>query len=91
MIRQTMEWSTPCGELQCSQCRSRRSAEWREQVLAMAAAVTFLVSGIGVILLNGGLFTAVAVGLISGGCAMLLASKAMNAVEKRRLQMCGDL
>ena len=50
MIRQTMEWSTPCGELQCSQCRSRRSAEWREQVLAMAAAVTFLASGIGVIL-----------------------------------------
>ena len=91
MIRQTLEWSTPCGEVQCSRCRSRQSAEWREQVLATAAALAFLVSGIGVILMNGGLLTAVAVGLASGGIAMLLASKAMNAAEKRRLQMCSDL
>ncbi len=91
MIRQTLEWSTPCSEVQCSRCRSRQSAEWREQVLAMAAALAFLVSGIGVILMNGGLLTAVAVGLASGALAMLLVAKTVDAIQKRRLQICGDL
>ena len=91
MIRQTLEWSTPCSEVQCSRCRSRQSAEWREQVLAMAAALAFLVSGIGVILMNGSLSTAVVVGLVSGALAMLLTAKAVDAIQKRRLQMCGDL
>lgn len=91
MIRQTLEWSTPCSEVQCSRCRSRQSAEWREQVLAMAAALAFLVSGIGVILMNGSLSTAVVVGLVSGALAMLLTAKTVDAVQKRRLQMCGDL
>lgn len=91
MIRQTMEWSTPCSEMQCSRCRSRQSAEWREQVLAMAAALAFLVSGIGVILMNGSLLTAVVVGLACGALAMLLVAKAVDAIQKRRLQICGDL
>lgn len=91
MIRQTLEWSTPCSEVQCSRCRSRQSAEWREQVLAMAAALAFLVSGIGVILMNGSLSTAVVVGLVSGALAMLLTAKTVDAIQKRRLQMCGDL
>ena len=91
MIRQTLEWSTPCSEVQCSRCRSRQSAEWREQVLAMAAALAFLVSGIGVILMNGSLSTAVVVGLVSGALAMLLTAKTVDAIQKRRLQVCGDL
>ncbi len=91
MIRQTLEWSTPCSEVQCSRCRSRQSAEWREQVLAMAAALAFFVSGIGVILMNGSLSTAVVVGLVSGALAMLLVGKTVDAIQKRRLQMCGDL
>lgn len=91
MIRQTLEWSTPCSEVQCSRCRSRQSAEWREQVLAMAAALAFLVSGIGVILMNGSLSTAVVVGLVSGALAMLLTAKTVDAIQKRRLQMCGDM
>lgn len=91
MIGQTLEWSTPCSEVQCSRCRSRQSAQWREQVLATAAALAFLMSGIGVILMNGGLLTAVAVGLASGGLVMLLTAKTLDAVQKRRLQMCGDL
>ena len=91
MIRQTLEWKTPCSEVQCSRCRSRQSAQWREQVFAMAAALAFLTSGIGVILMNGGLLTAIAVGLASGGIAMLVTVKAVDAIQKRRLQMCGDV
>lgn len=91
MIRQTLGWDTPCSEVQCSRCRNRQSVEWREQVFAMAAALAFLASGIGVILMNGGLLTAIAVGLVSGGIAMLLTAKAVDAIQKRRLQMCGDL
>ena len=90
MIRQTLEWSTPCSEVQCSRCRSRQSAEWREQAIATAAALAFLVSGIVVILMNGGLSTAVAVGLVSGALAMLLTAKTVDVVQKCRLQMCGD-
>jgi uncharacterized protein (DUF2062 family) len=57
----------------------------------MAAALAFLVSGIGVILMNGSLSTAVVVGLVSGALAMLLTAKTVDAIQKRRLQMCGDL
>jgi len=91
MIRQTMEWNETCMESQCSRCPGHRSAEWREQVLAMTAAVTFFTSGIAVILLEGGLLTAVAAGLLAGGCALLLTGRALDAAEKRRLSVCSQL
>ena len=66
----------------------------------MTAAVTFFISGIAVILLEGGLLTAVAAGLMAGGCALLLTGRALDAAEKRRaldaaekrrLSMCSQL
>ena len=91
MIRQTMEWNDLCMESQCSRCPGHRSAEWREQILAVTAAVTFFVGGIAVILLDGGLFTAVAAGLALGGCAMLLAGRTIDAAEKHRLWACSRM
>lgn len=91
MIRQTMEWNETCLGDRCDRCPGTRPAEWREQVLAMTAAVTFFISGIAVILLEGGLLTAVAAGLLAGGCAMLLAGRVLDAAEKRRLSVCSHL
>lgn len=91
MIRQTMEWNETCMENQCSRCPGNRSAEWREQILAVTAAVTFFLSGIAVILLGGGLLAAITAGLAAGICAMLLAGRAMTAAEKRRLSVCSQL
>ena len=88
MIRQSMEWNGTCMESQCSRCPGHRSQEWREQVLAMTAAVTFFLGGIAVILLDGGLAAAVAAGLALGGCALALVSRAITAAEKRALSAC---
>jgi len=57
----------------------------------MTAAVTFFISGIAVILLEGGLLTAVAAGLLAGGCALLVTGRALDAAEKRRLSVCSQL
>ena len=86
MIQQTMEWDTLCTEEQCSACVRRTDPAWREQVMAMSAALTFLLSGMGVIFLEGSLTAAVLTGLVTGGCALALAAK----LTKRRLQMCGQ-
>lgn len=91
MIRQTVEWNDTCTENRCGKCPASRPAEWREQVLALTAAVAFFVSGIAVILLEGGLFAAVAVGLAAGLCAMLAANRVADAVEKRRAPLCARL
>ena len=85
MIQQTMEWDTLCTEEQCNACVHRADPAWREQVMAMSAALTFLLSGMGVILLEGSLTAAIFTGLVMGGCALALAAK----LTKRRLQMCG--
>ena len=87
MIRQTMEWTTFCTEEQCSACRRHGDPAWREQVMALAAAATFLLCGVGVILLEGSLLTAVVTGLLTGGGALALAAKLTN----RRLKTCGNL
>ena len=87
MIRQTMEWTTFCTEEQCKACARRSDPAWREQVMAMAGAVTFLLCGMGVILLEGTLLTAVVTGLVTGGGALALAAK----LTKRSLKACGDL
>ena len=86
MIRQTMEWSTFCTEEQCSACRRRSDPLWREQVMAMSAAGTFLPCGLGVILLEGSLLAAVVTGLLTGGGALALAAK----LTRRRIRMCGE-
>ncbi len=91
MIRQTMEWNDTCTESQCARCPGNRPAEWREQILAVTAAVTFFLGGIAVILLDGGLLAAVTAGLAVGICAMLLASRLLDAAEKRRLSVCSQL
>ena len=88
MIRQSVEWNDRCMESRCDKCPASRPAEWREQVLALTAAVTFFVSGIAVILFSGGLLEAVLAGLCLGGCAMLLASRLLDAAEKRRQPAC---
>jgi len=87
MIRQTMEWDTLCTEEQCSACARRNDPAWREQVMAVTAALTFLLCGVGVILLEGSLMAAVVTGLVTGGGALVLAAK----LTKRRLQACGNL
>ena len=87
MIRQTMEWDTLCTEEQCSACVRSSDPAWREQVMAVTAAVTFLLCGMGVILLEGSLMAAVATGLVTGGGALALAAK----LTKRRLKACGQL
>ena len=87
MIRQTMEWTTFCTEEQCSACVRRSDPAWREQVMAMTGAVTFLLSGMGVILLEGSLLMAVVTGLVTGGGGLALAAK----LTKRRLKTCGNL
>ena len=83
MIRQTMEWTTFCTEEQCSACVRRSDPAWREQVMALTGAVTFLLSGMGVILLEGSLLMAV----VTGGCGLALAAK----LTKLRLKTCGNL
>ena len=83
MIRQTMEWTTFCTEEQCSACVRRSDPAWREQVMAVTGAVTFLLSGVGVILLEGSLLMAV----VTGGCGLALAAK----LTKLRLKTCGNL
>ena len=88
MIRQTMEWNETCLGDRCDRCPGTRPAEWREQVLALTAAVTFFVSSIAVNLFSGGLLEAVLAGLCLGGCAMLLASRLLDAAEKRRQPAC---
>ncbi len=88
MIRQTMEWNETCLGDRCDRCPGTRPTEWREQVLALTAAVTFFVSGIAVILFSGGLLEAVVAGLCLGGCAMMLASRLLDAAEKRRRPAC---
>ena len=87
MIRQTMEWTIFCTEEQCSACVRRSNPAWREQVMAVTGAVTFLLCGVGVILLEGSLLTAVVTGLLTGGGALALAAK----LTKRRLKTCGNL
>lgn len=87
MIRQSVEWTTFCAEEQCSACVRRSDPAWREQVMAVAGAVTFLLCGVGVILLEGSLLTAVLTGLVTGGGALVLAAK----LTKRRLRACGRL
>jgi hypothetical protein len=87
MIRQTMEWTTFCTEEQCSACVRRSDPAWREQVMALTGAVTFLLSGMGVILLESSLLMAVVTGLVTGGCGLVLAAK----LTKRRLKTCGNL
>lgn len=62
-----------------------------EQVMALSAAAAFLLCGLGVILLEGGLLTAVAAGLAAAAGAVALAAKVLNLRDKRRLRMCGDL
>lgn len=84
MIRQTMEWNTFCTEDQCATCRNRDTVAWREQVMAMSAAGTFLLSGLGAILLGSSLSVAIAVGLLSGGGALVLAEK----LTRKRLKAC---
>ena len=91
MIRQTMEQNESCARGACDRCPASRPAEWREQMLALTAAVAFFVSGIAVILLEGGLFAAVAVGLVVGGGAMLAANRVADAVEKRHAPLCARL
>ena len=91
MIRQTMEQHVGCVHSQCDRCPASRPAEWREQLLAVTAAVAFFIGGIAVILLEGGLFTAVAVGLAAGLAAMLAANRVADAVEKRQAPLCARL
>jgi hypothetical protein len=55
--------------------------------MALTGAVTFLLSGMGVILLEGSLLMAVVTGLVTGGCGLVLAAK----LTKRRLKTCGNL
>ena len=86
MIRQTVEWSSLCTEEQCSACSRRDLPAWREQVMALAAAAAFLLCGIGVILLEGSLMTAIVTGLVAGGSALVLAAK----LTGRRLKMCSQ-
>ena len=88
MIRQTVEWNDLCTESQCTRCPGRRMQEWREQALALTAAVGFFVSGIAVILLDGNLLTAVTVGLAVGLGSMLPAGRVLDAAEKRRQPAC---
>ena len=87
MIRQTVEWDTFCTEETCAACTHYRDPAWREQVLAVTAAVTFLLCGVAVILLEGSLLAAVVTGLVTGGAALALAAK----LTKRRLKTCGNL
>ena len=91
MIRQSMEWSIPCNGGQCARCQSPTSPAVREQVLALSAAAAFLLCGLSIILLEGGLFTAVTVGLAAAACAMVLTSGVIDRLDARRLRMCGDL
>lgn len=91
MIRQTMELRTSCMERSCHACRESPSTQAREQLMAAVAAAAFLLCGLGVILLEGGLLTAVLVGLAAGGGALALTVFALDRREKRRLKMCGDL
>ena len=91
MIRQSVEWNDRCMESRCDKCPASRPTEWREQMLALTAAVAFFAGGIAVILLEGGLFTAVAVGLAVGLGAMLAANRVADAVEKRRMPLCARL
>jgi hypothetical protein len=54
--------------------------------MALAAAAAFLLCGIGVILLEGSLMTAIVTGLVAGGSALVLAAK----LTGRRLKMCSQ-
>lgn len=85
MIRQNNELNHPCEKRSCSKCRARRTDGWRERLAAMLAAWCFWLSGIAVILADGSLPAAVAVGVGSGGAVLVLTLWVTKQLQERDL------
>lgn len=85
MIRQNNELNHPCEKRSCGRCRARRTEGWRERTAAMFAAWGFWLSGIAVILADGSLPAAVAVGAAAGGAALALTLWVTGRLQRRDL------
>lgn len=87
MIRQAMD--TDLRPDPCRRCKENYRTDRRERTVSLAAALTFWLCGLAVVLLEGTLALAVTVGLASGAVAVALTLTIQQKLEHHRLQTCG--
>lgn len=87
MIRQAMD-----NDLRpdpCRRCKENYRSDRRERTVSLTAALTFWLCGLAVVLLEGTLALAVAMGLAAGAAAVALTLIIQRKLETRRLHTCG--
>ncbi len=87
MIAQSVEYlnhSDPCRA-----CLENRRTDRRERLTAWAASASFLLGGFAVVLLEGALPLAVAVGSACSAISVVLTLRLQSRLEARRLRACG--
>ena len=87
MIRQAMD--TDLRPDPCRRCKENYRTDRRERAVSLTAALTFWLCGLAVVLLDGTLAMAVAIGLAAGAAAVALTLAVQRRLENRRLQTCG--
>ena len=78
-----------CEERPCRRCCAAGDRGRRERLASRLAAAAFLLCGLAVVLLDGGLPAAVLLGLLAGGTALALTLAACEGRTRRRLRACG--
>ncbi len=73
----------------CRACRQNRVTDRRERQVSLAAAAAFLLCGLTVVLLEGPLPLAVALGGACSLAAALVTLQVQHKLEARRLRTCG--
>lgn len=87
MIRQAMDNDLRSDP--CRRCKENYRSDRRERMVSLSAALTFWLCGLAVVLLEGTLALAVAMGLAGGAAAVALTLTIQQKLEHHRLQTCG--
>ena len=87
MIRQAMDHDLRPDP--CRRCKETYRSDRRERMVSLSAALAFWLCGLAVVLLEGTLALAVAMGLAAGAAAVALSLFVQRKLETRRLRACG--
>lgn len=87
MIRQAMDNDLRSDP--CRRCKENYRSDRRERMVSLSAALTFWLCGLTVVLLEGTLALAVAMGLAGGAVAVAMTLAIQCRLENRRMQTCG--
>lgn len=87
MIRQAMDIDLRPDP--CRRCMENNRSDRRERMVSLTAALAFWLCGLAVVLLEGTLALAVAIGLAAGAASVVLTLLLQRKLENRRLRTCG--